>query len=90
MKHTLIVRNKTLFQSSDFNPIENIWNVVELEIHTMDVQPTKPQQLRDAVISIQTTDQSSEECFQLLVESMPQRVNAILKAKVGQILARCI
>ncbi len=37
------------------------------------------QQLRDAIISIWT--KISEECFQHLVESMPRRIKAVLKAK---------
>ncbi len=45
----------------------------------MDVQPTNLQQLRDAIISIWT--KISEECFQHLVESIPQGIKAVLKAK---------
>ncbi len=37
------------------------------------------QQLRDAIMSIWT--KISEECFQHLVESMPRRIKAVLKAK---------
>ncbi len=55
--------------------------VVEWEIHIMDVQPANLQQLRDAIMSIWT--KISEECFQHLVESMPRRIKAVLKAKVG-------
>ncbi len=47
----------------------------------MDVQPTNLQQLHDAIMSIWT--KISEECFQHLVESMPQRIKAVLKAKGG-------
>ncbi len=47
----------------------------------MDVQPTNLQQLRDAIMLIWT--KISEECFQHLVKSMPQRINAVLKAKGG-------
>ncbi len=47
----------------------------------MDVQPTNLQQLRDAIMSIWI--KISEECFQHLVESMPRRIKAVLKAKVG-------
>ncbi len=51
------------------------------EIHIMDVQPTNLQQLRDAIMSIWI--KISEECFQHLVESMPRRIKAVLKAKGG-------
>ncbi len=47
----------------------------------MDVQPTNLQQLSDAIMSIWT--KISEECFQHLVKSMPRRIKAFLKAKVG-------
>ncbi len=68
-------------QSLDLNPIEHLWDVVEREIRMMDVQPTKLQQLRDAIMSIWT--KISEECFQHLVESVPRRIKAVLKAKGG-------
>ncbi len=60
---------KWLTQSPDLNPIEHLWDVVEREIHIMDVQMTNLQQLCDAIISILT--KISEECFQHIVESMP-------------------
>ncbi len=45
----------------------------------MNVQTTNLQKLRIAIMSIWT--KISEECFQHLVESMPQRIKAVLKAK---------
>ncbi len=76
-------------QSPDLNPIENLWDVVERKICIMDVQLTNLQQLRDAIVSIWT--KISEECFQHLIESMPRRNKADLKAKRGTnpVLARC-
>ncbi len=68
-------------QSPDLNPIEHLWDVVEREIHIMDVQPTNLQQLCDAIMSIWS--KISEEYFQHLVESMPRRIKTVLKAKVG-------
>ncbi len=47
-------------QSPDLNPIEQLWDVVEREIHIMDLQ-----QLCDAIISIWT--KISEGCFQTLL-----------------------
>ncbi len=55
-------------QSPDLNPIEHLWDVVELEIRVMVVQPTNLQQLHDAIVSIWT--KISDECFQNLVEAM--------------------
>ncbi len=68
-------------QSPDLNPIEHLWDVVEREIRIMDVQPTNLQQLSDAIMSIWA--KISEERFQHLVEFMPQRIKAVLKAKGG-------
>ncbi len=68
-------------QSPHLNPIVHLWDVVEREIHIMDVQPTNLQQLRDTIMSIWT--KISEECFQHFVESMPQIIKAVLKAKGG-------
>ncbi len=68
-------------QSPDLNPIEHLWDVVELEIRIIDVQPTNLLQLRNAIMSIWT--EISEECVQHLVESMPRRIKAVLKAKGG-------
>ncbi len=68
-------------QSPDLNSIEHLLDVVEREIRIMDVQSTNLQQLRDAFMSIGT--KISEECFQHLVESMPRRIKAVLKAKGG-------
>ncbi len=52
---------------------------MEREIRIMDVQPTNMQQLCDAILSKWT--KISEECFQHIVESMPRRIKAVLKAK---------
>ncbi len=61
--------------------ISILWDVVEREICIMDVQLTNLQQLCDAIMSIWT--KISEEYFQYLVESMPRRIKAVLKEKVG-------
>ncbi len=74
-------------QSPDLNRIEHIKDVVEWEIHIMVVQPTNLQQLQEAITSIWT--KISEECFQHLVESMPRRLKAALKAKGRPLQARC-
>jgi len=66
-------------QSPDLSPAERLWDVVEQEICIIDMQPTNLQQLHDAIMLIWT--KISEKCFQHLVESTPQRIEAVLKAK---------
>ncbi len=68
-------------QSPDLNTIEHLWDVEEREIHINFMQPTNLQELCDAIRSIWT--KISEECFQHLVESMRQRIKAVLKTKGG-------
>jgi len=69
-------------QSPDLNPIEHLWDVVERELHALDEHPTNLHQLQATILSIWAN--ISKECFQHLVESMPCRIKAVLKAKGGQ------
>ncbi|KAG2458125.1 TCB1 transposase, partial [Polypterus senegalus] len=69
-------------QSPDLKPIEHLWDVVERELRALDVHPTNLHQLQDAILSIWAN--ISKECFQHLVESMPHRIKAVLKANRGQ------
>jgi len=57
-------------------------DVVVWELRALDVHPTNLQQLHDAILSIWAN--ISKDCFQHLVESMPRRIKADLKAKWGQ------
>jgi len=66
-------------QSPDFNPIEHLWDVVEWELCSLDVHPTNLHQLQDDILSMWVN--IIKECFQHLVESMPCRIKAVLKAK---------
>ena len=68
-------------QSPDLNPIEHLWDVVERELRALDVHPSNLHQLQDAILSIWAN--ISKECYQHLVESMPRRIKAVLKAKGG-------
>lgn len=53
----------------------------EWEVHIMNVQLTDLQQLRDAVMLKRI--KVSEECLRNLIQTMPQRINAVLKANRG-------
>jgi len=66
---------------TDLNPIEHLWDV-ERELRALDVHPTNLYQLQDAILSIWAN--ISKEWFQHLVESMPHRIKAVVKAKGGQ------
>jgi len=67
---------KWLSESPDLNPIEHLWDVVEQELRALDVHPTNLHQ--DAILSIWAN--ISKEGFKHLVESMPCRIKAVLKA----------
>ena len=70
-----------VLQSPDLNPIQPLWDVVEREIFSMNVPLTNLQKLHDANMS--TWNRISKECFQHLVESMPWRIEAVLREKGG-------
>jgi len=48
-------------QSPDLNPINHLWDVVERELHALDVHSTNLHQLQDAILSIWAN--ISKECF---------------------------
>jgi len=62
------------------NRIEDLWDVVERELRALDVEIS----INCKMIIISIWANISKECFQHLVESMPRRIKAILKAKGGQ------
>jgi len=59
-----------------------LWDVVERELRALDMHPTNLHKLPDVILSIWAN--ISKECFHHLVESMPRRIKAVLKAKGGQ------
>ncbi len=75
-------------RSPDLNLIEHVWDVVEREIHIMDVQPTNLQQLRDAIISIWTKSLSnvSNSLLNLCHEELRQFWS---QKQSNPVLARC-
>lgn len=60
-------------QSPGLHPAEQLWDVMGQEIHFIVMLPTNPHHLHDAVILKWTN--IFVECFQHLVESVPERIN---------------
>lgn len=68
-------------QSPDLNPIEHLWGVLKRKLATYKTPPTSMEELWTRVQK-EWEAISAEEC-QKLVETMPNRVAAVLKAKGG-------
>ena len=63
------------------NPIEHIWDQVNIHIYDMDSPPTTQQQLRDALMA--AWDALRPDRLRSLVRSMPRRVHAVQDARGG-------
>lgn len=66
--------------SPDLNPIENLWTVLKDKVS--EKQPTNLKELEEAIKVVWVRELSDEYC-QNLVESMPKRLEAVIKAKGG-------
>ena len=69
--------------SPDVNPIENLWAIVKKRLRNHDC--TCKDKLISAIIKIWYHDEELKNMCSILVDSMPQRVQCILKAKGGHI-----
>ena len=67
--------------SPDLNPIEHLWDVLDKQIQSMEAPPCNIQDLKDLLLT--SWCQIPQHTFRGLVESMPQRVRAVLAAKGG-------
>ena len=66
--------------SPDLNPIENLWSILKDKVSKK--QPTSAKMLEQAIKEVWVRELSNEYC-QSLVESMPRRLEAVIKAKGG-------
>ena len=66
--------------STDMNPIESLWTV--LKDRVSEKQPTSAMELETAIKEVWASELSAEYC-RSLVESMPRRLEAVIKAKGG-------
>ena len=70
--------------SPDLNPIENLWSIMKLRLRNEDCA-TKIK-LIEAIIRIWYRDPEIKENCQKLVDSMPNRVQQVLKNNGGHIM----
>jgi hypothetical protein len=68
-------------QSPDLNPIEHLWHHLKSKLQQYDTPPTGVHELWERVAE-EWTEIPPETC-QRLIESMPRRIQAVLKAKGG-------
>ena len=66
--------------SPDLNPIENLWTILKNKVSER--QPTNAKMLEQAIKEVWVRDISPAYCRNL-VESMPRRLEAVIKAKDG-------
>ena len=68
-------------QSPDLNPIEHLWHTLKFRLAAYEVEPRSIQELWER-IQVEWEKIPKEECLNL-INSMPRRVSAVLKAKGG-------
>ncbi|KAF7655322.1 hypothetical protein LDENG_00057520 [Lucifuga dentata] len=73
-------------QSPDLNPIENLWDVLEKTLHSRPTLPSSIQDLGKKLMQL-WTDINVVTLYKL-IETMPQRMHAIIKAKGGPMKIR--
>ena len=66
--------------SPDLNPIEHLWKILKDKI--AEEQPSSAKQLLEVIKKKWVTDVSADYC-QTLVQSMPRRLEAVIKNKGG-------
>ena len=68
-------------QSPDLNPIEHLWSHLKRRLAEYETSPSGILELWDRIQ--EEWNQIEPEVYQILIESMPRRVEAVLKAKGG-------
>lgn len=68
-------------QSPDLNPIEHVWDRLKRCIRSRGVDPDNLEELRTAIM--EEWDEIPREYIQSLIESMPRRVEAVIRSRGG-------
>ena len=69
--------------SPDLNPIENLWHILKVNIRKRKHQPRTREELIEAVL--EEWEKLDMEIVNNLIDSMPRRMRAVIKAKGGPI-----
>lgn len=75
-----MVRLQWPAQSPDLNPIENLWHMCKVSVQRKVLQHNKDELWEDVLA---TWNELSQEKLRQLVETMPERIKAVIKAKGG-------
>lgn len=67
--------------SPDLNPIEHVWDMLGRSIRNRIPSPSNLQELREALI--QEWEQINNIDIQHLIEGMPRRMEAVIRARGG-------
>ena len=68
-------------QSPDLNPIEHLWEHLKRQLQKYDTPPKGVHELWERVV--EEWNKISSEVCQNLIESIPRRINAVIKANGG-------
>jgi hypothetical protein len=67
-------------QSPDLNPIENMWALLKRRLNDYETATKGMNELYERVTEVWYDQMKPEEC-QKVIESMPRRIQAVIKAK---------
>ena len=70
-------------QSSDLNPIENLWRIIKIRISARCHQIHSVEAMKEAILN--EWESLTEEDVRRCIESMPKRCQSVVKAKGGSI-----
>lgn len=67
-------------QSPDLNPIENMWSLLKRKLNEFDSAPKGMEDLNERVTNVWYNQMKPEDC-QKVINSMPRRIKACIRAK---------
>jgi hypothetical protein len=83
IQNTLQIWSKTIewpAQSPDLNPIENMWSLLKRRLNDFETAPKGMEELNERVTEVWYNQMSAKDC-QNVINSMPRRIKACIKAK---------